>query len=550
MKKSFDSFSLLIITAVFMSGCVQNKVHIDAIYFNAKAYTVDSNFSIAECFAIDKGKFVAVGSAEEINLKYTTDSSVDLNGKFVFPGFIDAHCHFVGYATNLDIADLTGTKSFEEALARIKEFGRNHTQEWLTGRGWDQNDWEDKTFPTKEKLDELFPGRPVVMTRIDGHAALVNSEVLKRAGITSKTKVEGGEIVLKNGDLTGILTDNAMNLYLGLIPVSPDEKLAEMLTTAQRNCFAVGLTSVTDAGLDIRTIDLIDSLQKTGTLKMRINAMLTPDEKSLDFIKTGQKIKTDLLNVNSLKLYADGALGSRGACLLEPYSDQPGHSGLITISPDSMKEICNLAYNNHFQVCVHAIGDSANRMVLQVFSSVLKGSNNRRWRIEHCQVVDQNDFSLFEKYSVIPSVQPTHATSDMYWAENRLGKKRIKNAYAYKQLMEQNGWIACGSDFPIESINPLFGFYAAVSRKDKSGFPDKGFQFNNALTREQALKGMTIWAARAAFEENEKGSIEPGKFADFVVLNKNIMEIEPSEILNTSILKTLIAGKEVYSLKN
>lgn len=531
-----------------MSGCSQKKIQTDVIYYNAKVFTVDSLFSIAECFAVDKGKFVSVGTTSEINSKYSADTSIDLNGKFVFPGFIDAHCHFVGYAKNLSICDLTGTHSFEEVLLKITTFNKNNPSEWILGRGWDQNDWENKTFPTKDKLDELFPDIPVAITRIDGHAALVNSVVLSRAGINSKTKIEGGEIVLTNDEPTGILIDNAMTLYENLIPVPSKNELSKLLIKAQESCFAVGLTSVSDAGLDLETIYLLDSLQNSGKLNIRIFAMLTPDHKNLDFIRSEKKIKTDHLHVNSVKLYADGALGSRGACLLKPYSDQPGHFGLITLSPDSMKNICKLAYNNNYQVCVHAIGDSANRVVLNVFSSVLKEKNDRRWRIEHCQVINENDFAMFGKYSVVPSVQPTHATSDMYWVENRLGKDRVKNAYAYKKLLNQNGWIACGSDFPIEDINPLLGFYAAVSRKDKNQYPDNGFQKENALTRESALKGMTIWAAKAAFEENEKGSIEPGKFADFVVLDHNIMEINLDKIPETKVLKTISAGKIVFSL--
>ena len=531
-----------------MSACSQEKEKVDCIFFNAKIYTVDKQFTIAECFAVDDGKFIAIGNTVDIKSKYDADTLVDLNGKFVYPGFIDAHCHFVGYAKNLNVVDLTDAKSFDELLDRIHDYYNNHTCNWLIGRGWDQNLWNEKIFPTKEKLDELFPNIPVVMTRIDGHAAIVNSVVLKLANINADTKIEGGEIILKNGQPTGVLIDNAMTLYEKLIPTPTNNELSDLLMTAQRNCFQVGLTGVGDAGLDLETIHFIDSLQTSGKLEMRISAMLNFDPHSIDFINSGQKIKTNFLHVNSIKLYADGALGSRGACLLEPYSDQPEHFGLITLSSDSMKKICELAFSKNYQVCVHAIGDSANRMVLNVFSSVLKEKNNRRWRIEHCQVINENDFSMFGDYSIIPSVQPTHATSDMYWAEDRLGKNRIKNAYAYNLLLKQNNWIPFGSDFPIESINPILGFYAAVSRKDRNGFPENGFQIENALSRQEALMGMTIWAAKASFEENEKGSIETGKFADFVVLEKDIMQCQPSEIYSTKVIGTYIAGKQLYSI--
>lgn len=419
----------------------------------------------------------------------------------------------------------------------------------MLGRGWDQNDWKEKDFPTKEKLDELFPNIPVLLTRVDGHAVLVNSEALKRAKITADTKIEGGDILLLEGEPTGILLENAADKLKAMIPEPNDKDNIQALIDAGENCYSVGLTSVGDAGLDKEIVLLIDSLQKNQKLRMRINAFLTPNKENIKHFVEKGIYKIDFLTVRSIKLYADGALGSRGACMIEPYSDDPDNYGIMVLSRDSLKKLSQIAYDNNYQVCTHAIGDSANRVMLSIYGAILGGKNDRRWRIEHAQVINENDFQLFKKYSIVPSIQTTHATSDMYWAEERVGKERIKGAYAYKRLLELNGWLPNGSDFPVEEINPLYGFYSAVARKDFEGYPDSGFQIDNALTREQALRAMTIWAAKIEFNEEEKGSLEPGKFADFVVLDKDIMKIDLSEIPNQKVVETYIAGDRVYTGK-
>ncbi|MEP7170512.1 MAG: amidohydrolase, partial [Bacteroidota bacterium] len=425
-------------------------------------------------------------------------------------------------------------------------YSKTNKFSWILGRGWDQNDWSIKEFPDKTILDSLFPNTPVFLMRVDGHAILVNQKTLDIAGITSKTKITGGEVEVKNGILTGILIDNAKDSVRKLIPEFTEELKAEALMTGQKNCFEVGLTTVSDAGLEREKISLIDSLQKSSQLKMRVYAMITYDDENKKYYFERGKYKTDRLNVCSFKIYADGALGSRGACLLQPYSDKPGHYGFLLHEIDSFKIAAKEIYDHGFQMCTHAIGDSANRLMLNIYGGVLKEKNDRRWRIEHCQIINENDFNLFGQYSIIPSVQPTHSTSDMYWAETRLGKDRIKGCYAYKQLMEQNSLIANGSDFPVEDINPLFGFYAAVIRKDHKNYPDNGFQMENALTREEALKGMTIWAAYANFEDQEKGSIEKGKFADFVILEDDIMKISPEKIFSVKVKAVNINGEKVF----
>ena len=346
--------------------------------------------------------------------------------------------------------------------------------------------------------------------------------------------------------LTGVLIDNAMGLVSKVIPPPAEEEEIQSLLQAQKNCFEVGLTSVFDAGLDKRTIGLIDSLQMTGKLKIRMYAMLSPTEENFKKYMFQGVYQTDKLTVRSVKLYADGALGSRGAKLLKPYTDDPGKAGLLVSDPEWLKEICQKAFDNGYQVNTHCIGDSANRLMLTIYGSLLKGKNDSRWRIEHAQVVAPPDFDLFGKFNIIPSIQTTHATSDMYWAKDRLGQERVKGAYAYHQLLEENGWLPNGSDFPVEDINPLYGFYAGVARKDLSGYPEEGFQMENALTREEALKAMTIWAAKSGFEENRSGSLERGKFADFVVMKEDLMHCDIDQVPKIKILKTFVQGEEVF----
>ena len=532
--------------SILSFNCTGQKQKVDLLVINAKVYSVDENFNVFESFAIQDGKFVAVGTNSQIEEAYTSDSILDLNGKPVYPGLYDAHCHFVGYGLGLSEANLVGTNSFDEIIDLIKKHSIEHTEEWVIGRGWDQNDWALKDLPENTKLNEAFPNKPVVLTRVDGHALIANDEALKRAGITVQSKISGGEIIKKNGKLTGILIDNAMSLMNRVIPLPDKDTKLKAILNAQKNCFSVGLTTVCDAGLDYDVVELLIELSRAKQLKMHVYAMLSPSKKNLEnFVKKGPVI-SDGINIRCIKLYADGALGSRGACLLKPYADDPGNKGLIVEDINTLKDIYLAAYNYNFQVATHAIGDSANRLVLNLYGEILKDRNDRRWRIEHAQVVDKNDFSLFKKFSVIPSVQPTHATSDMYWAGNRLGPERIKFAYAYKSLLETNSWIPLGSDFPVEDINPLFGFYAAVSRMDQKFFPERGFQSEQALTKQEALRGMTIWAAKSCFEENEKGSIEPGKLADFVILDKDIMEVDIKEIPKVKVQATYIGGEKVY----
>jgi predicted amidohydrolase YtcJ len=419
----------------------------------------------------------------------------------------------------------------------------------LFGRGWDQNDWKKKEYPDKAILDSLFPNVPVFLLRVDGHAALVNNAALKKSGINVNTIVEGGLIEKKNGRLTGILMDAAVDLVYKIIPHLAQDDIVTELKQAEKNCVAVGLTSVTDAGIENNglkwnTISLIDSLQKAGDLKIRVNAMAATDE--MDFYKTKGKIRTAYLSVRSFKVYTDGALGSRGACLLEPYSDKPGHTGFLIHSPAYYDSIANNVAAMGWQLNSHCIGDSAHRMMLKIYSRYCSAAKDLRWRVEHAQVIDSSDIGYYRGTGIIPSVQPVHATSDMYWAEDRLGSKRIHGAYAYADLLKAAGLIATGSDFPVESINPLYGYYAAVSRKDQKNYPEKGYMKNNGLTKKEALQAMTIWSAYAAFTEHETGSIEAGKYADFVILDHDLLTMPESDLWKVKVRSTYINGMKVY----
>ena len=540
-------YCLLLVACCFSAVSCKFRQKADMIIHHAKIYTVDEKFSVAEAMAVRDGKIIAIGKNDDILKQYESDSVTDVAGKSVFPGFIDAHTHFLSYGFSLQRVNLDGTGSWEEVLQRCSDFEKGLPENrWLTGRGWDQNDWPVEIFPDNEKLNETYPSRPVVLTRVDGHAAIANQKALDLAGIKPGDKIPGGEIEVKNGKLTGILVDNAVQLVSSKIPAPDNDQIKMALLLAQANCFATGLTTVDECGLDYETVQFIDSLQKTGELKMRIYAMLSDKKNNYELAFNKGKIKTDLLTVCAFKVYADGALGSRGACLLQPYSDRADWSGFLLSSTAHFDSVANIISQKGWQMCAHAIGDSGNRTILKIYAKYLKGKNDLRWRIEHAQVVNENDFHYFGDYNIIPSVQPTHATSDMYWAEQRLGAKRVKGAYAYQQLLKANNWIPLGTDFPVEDISTFKTFFAAVVRQDAKGFPEGGYQMENALTREQTLRGMTIWAAKAAFEEKQKGSLGKGKFADFIILDTDLMNCPAGDILKAKVLATYSGGKKVY----
>lgn len=544
MKKLLPALLLL------AAACKEKEYNADLLIKNAVVYTVDSSFTTANAFVVNHGKIIAVGNADTLEQKYFAHDVVDAKGAAVYPGFIDAHAHFYEYGLGLQEANLDGTKSWNEVIDSVAAYATRNPDGWIIGRGWDQNDWAKKQFPDKAKLDSLFPVRPVILSRVDGHAIIANQAALNLAGVKPGQAIVGGEVETVNGKLTGIMVDNAVGIVTRKIPEPTAPVVENALLSAQKNCFEVGLTTVDDCGLPYTMINTIADLQHKGSLKMRMYVMLSDRPENYDYLFKRGAYKTPGLDVRAFKVYADGALGSRGACLLKPYADSAKWNGFLLSSQAHFQEVAQKIAARGFQMCTHAIGDSANRVMLKIYASVLKGKNDRRWRIEHSQIVAPEDVKLFGDNNIIPSVQPTHATSDMYWAGKRLGNKRLKTSgYIYKTLLQQNGWMPLGTDFPVENINPMYTFYAAVVRKDLKGFPEGGFQTENALTRTEALRGITIWAAKANFEEKEKGSIEPGKYADFVILNKDIMKVKGSELPTVKVTQTYINGVKVYDKK-
>ncbi len=535
--KKFIFFSLFIL--------VSCGDRVDLLVHNAKIYTANETFDISTSFVVKDGIFIDVGG-EDLKDKYNPRSVVDAHGLTVVPGLIDAHCHFLQYGLESQQINLRGTKSFEEVIEIVKSFVYENNPKIVYGRYWDQNDWEIKGFPDKTELDKLFPDIPVVLERVDGHAYLVNQKTLDISGITPDTKVNGGTVVLKNGKLTGLLIDSPMTLVKQSLPTPSIEERAKALLVAEKKCFEFGLTTVDDAGLSKENILLIDSLQKNNILNIRVYAMISNDFDDVNYFLNKGILKTDKLNVRSVKVYADGALGSRGAALKKPYSDMHDHKGKFITSIQAMDSLAEILAANNFQMNTHAIGDSANHSILNIYNRVLADKKDPRWRIEHSQIISSDDFQKFNS-KIIPSIQPTHATSDMYWADERLGEDRLKGGYAYKKLLDWSGTIALGTDFPVEEISPFHTFYSAVARKDLNHLPYGGFQSENSLSRYEALMGMTAWAAHSNFEDNEKGSIEPGKVADFVILDRDIMTVDEKMIPETKVVATILAGNIVYS---
>lgn len=537
------------------------------ILLNGVIYTVNEKQPAAQAMAIRNDKIIAVGSNDDIKSSFVAAQTIDLNGKAVYPGFTDAHAHLEGLGALLVSVNLRDTKSVAEIQKLIVERVPSLPPgSWVRGRAWDQNKWEDKSFPTHQSLDEIAKDNPVYLKRVDGHAVWVNQMALDIARITKSTPdPDGGKIIRDvEGNPTGVLIDNAVDLVDSVMPVPSEIERTEGIEKAVRECLKVGLTEVHDMGVDLEMIGIYKKLIQEKKFPFRIYVAIDGPSKTYEHLDQAGKTWAyylnrgperdnydDRLTVRALKLYADGALGSRGAALIAPYSDDSTNSGLTLTPTETLKKATIDALNNGFQVCTHAIGDRGNHTVLDVYEAAFKAdeskAKNARFRIEHAQVVDMNDIPRFSKLGVIPSMQPTHCTSDMYWAEARVGPKRIKGAYAWRSFLDSGSIIPGGSDFPVEQPNPLLGFYAAIARQDKSGWPEGGWHPEERMTREEALKSFTIWAAYAAFEENKRGSIEPGKFADIVVLSHDIMKCEPKQILDTKVEYTIIGGEIVYS---
>lgn len=540
MKPAF-----LLALVLLFSSCYHSQTA-DLVVHNAVIHAVDEGSTTYQAMAVRDGRIVELGPERQILNRYKAEVRYDAMGRHIYPGFIDGHCHFLGYGLNKQKVDLHGAGSWEEVLERTRVFAEAHPDKvWIMGRGWDQNLWEGKELPDNAQLNALFPDRPVLLQRVDGHAALVNQAAMDRVGLDPMRSVEGGLVVLRDGRPTGLLLDNATTVFQKIFDEADEATKRKALLDAQRDCFGVGLTMVVDAGLDPGTIDLIQRMQQEGALKMRMYAMVSDAAEHLELYAQRGALREDRLRVHSVKVYADGALGSHGALLKQPYSDKHDHHGLQLASREHFLEVAQWCKANGFQMNTHCIGDSANRLLLDVYAEVLGGSNDLRWRIEHAQVVSPEDLPKFAAYSIIPSVQPTHATSDGPWAMKRLGEERVKHAYAYEDLRKTLGMLALGTDFPVEGIDPLQTYRSAVLRQSADGWPEGGYQQENALSPLDALRGMTIWNALATFTEADLGSLEAGKFADFVVLDRDLMRADAEWLRKAKVVATFVHGEQV-----
>ena len=519
------------------------KEKIDLIITDAKIYSLDAAFSVHEAMAIHEGEIVAIGTKADLLKRFEAQEMKSLNGAYVYPGFNDAHAHFVGYARGLRKVNLMGTRSWADALARVIDFQKKYPSDYIIGRGWDQNDWEDKSYPHRSSIDSLFPETPVYLSRIDGHAAIINTAALEQAGLSGNESLVGGTLMQDGQGFTGILIDNATALIT--LPTMDAALQKEALLEAQANLFSQGVTSLTDAGLLATDIEFLQALYADASLQIRVNAMVSDDSTSLaKYLKA--PIETPTLRVKSAKFYLDGALGSRGALLLEPYSDDPDNFGLQLKEARYFEMMADSLAQLGWQMCIHGIGDSANRLAVDIYSQALAGLEDRRWRIEHAQIVHPEDQKRMVAAGIIPSIQPTHATSDMYWAEDRLGAERMQYAYSAQSFLKLGAKLPLGTDFPVEAINPLYTLRSAYLRQDAEGYPIKGFRIEEALSFEETLRGMTEWGAYASFEEKQKGTLEVGKYADFVIFDKDLSTLSAQELSSLKVQATYLSGEEVY----
>ncbi len=520
----------------------------DLLIKNAKIYTVDPKNPRATAIAIRNGRIAAVGN----DLKAFENAAtrvIDAKGAAIIPGLIDAHGHVEGLGSSLEMLDLRGITSEAEIAGKVKAAAAKAAPgEWIVGRGWDQNLWVTKQFPTTDSLNQAAPKNPVALTRIDGHATWANRAALDAADINQGTKdPDGGRIIRDaQGKPAGVLVDTAQGMVRRRIPAASPEQVQRHISRALEECARLGLTSVHDAGVGNAEIAAYHALLQQGKIPVRVYAMLSNQTALVEtWLARGPEIG-DFLTIRSIKVYADGALGSRGAALLAPYADEKAASGLMITGRDAIEAVSVKAAARGFQVNTHAIGDRGNRETLDAYAAALKGPNNKRFRVEHAQVIAPEDFVKFQKYSIIASMQPTHATSDMGWAADRLGPDRVKGAYAWQTLIKLGVHLASGSDFPVELANPIDGFYAAVTRQDKQGKPAGGWFPDQRLSREEALRSFTLEGAFAAFEETTRGSLEVGKLADLVMLSADIMTIPAPEILKTRATMTVVGGKIVH----
>ncbi len=540
MKKTLFIF---LICFQLLNSCMKGE-RVDLIIHNAQVHVMDENMSVEEAIAIRDGKIVEVGPERQILNKYRSDETIDALGKDVYPGFTDAHGHIFAYANQKMSVDLVGCKSMNEVIYRCEKYLSRTGKKFIVGRGWDQTLFLNKEMPDYKALSEKFKNIPVCLYRIDGHAALVNEFLIKKARISEFSAVNGGEVQLINGEPSGILLDNAMKLVEEFLPKFSKSEWNEKIQEVQQELFQYGVTGVHEAGIEYEQISILKNLIEQNKLKLNVYAMLLPSEKNKEFARKNGPYNFRNLNIRSFKVYADGALGSRGALLKEKYADDKHTNGLLLTPISEIKRISNFCLNNGYQMNTHGIGDSAISIILDVCKNAYQVKKDHRFRVEHAQVVNPRDFQKFADYAVFPSVQPTHAVSDCRWVENRIGSNRLSGAYAYKSLLNQFGMLAIGTDFPVESTNPFLTIHAAVKRKNKQNEPKNGFYMQESLTLDEVLKGMTIWAAFAEFNESKRGSLEKGKEATIVIFDKPV--IASDLFIENFAWKTFIKGRKVY----
>lgn len=545
------------LATIALTGCAAPR-QADVIWRNGNIYTLDPHRPRTEALAVADGRILATGPDDEVMTHASpTTRIIDLAGRTAIPGLIDAHGHMTALGRfGLGLIDLSDARSFDEVVARIAErAGDLAPGEWIVGGRWDHESWPDRRLPTHEALSAATPDNPVWLTRVDGHAGIANAAAMRLARITAETPdPPGGEIIRdSSGQPTGVLIDRAQELIERLLPKALTADPEALILKAQQMCLSTGLVGVHDAGVSPDEIEAYRRLDASGALKLRMYLMVA-GRHALEYFAHHRPCTGERLSIRACKLYMDGALGSRGAWLLEPYSDRPTdragrpYTGLRVGDLAQMERICADALRRGYQVCTHAIGDRANRETLALYRRALKRKprHNHRFRIEHAQIVNPGDIAAFRDLGVIASMQPTHATSDMRWAEDRLGPDRLAGAYAWASFLKAGVCVAGGSDFPVESHNPFLGVYAAVTRQDLKGEPEGGWLPEQRLTREEALRLFTVNAAYASFEEDSRGSLEPGKWADFVVIDRDIMTCDADRIPATRVLRTVIAGEVVY----
>ncbi|HEX7938147.1 MAG TPA: amidohydrolase [Gemmatimonadaceae bacterium] len=551
------TLAVLCAFAPFAAQAQSSAAPADLIVTNARIYTVDDNRPVAEALAVRGGRVLFAGSARgALATRGPQTRIVDAAGATIIPGIADAHVHLLSLGMALRSVDLDGTKSYDEVIARIAAKAKELPPGiWITGRGWDQNDWPDTRFPTHDALSRAVPNNPVVVGRVDGHAVLANAAAMRIAGITASTPDPAGGHIERgaNREPTGVFVDNAAALVDKAPPPTHDD-LRNATLAAIKEVNKYGLTSVHDAGVDASTIDVYEELARAGQFSLRNYVMITGDDSTIaHYFRRGPQVALydSHIWIRAIKLIADGALGSRGAALLDPYSDDPSTSGLIRTSQARVQDVAVRALRNGFQLNVHAIGDRGNRIVLDAFEAALKQvpTSDHRFRVEHAQILHHDDIPRFAELDVIPSMQATHQTSDMYWAPNRLGYARTLGAYAWRSLLNTGVIVPMGTDFPVESVNPFFTFHSAVTRQDADNWPPGGWFPEQRMTREEALKSITFWPAYAAFQEREMGSLTAGKLADFVILDRDIMTVAPEALVGTQVVATYMSGRPVYERK-